>query len=263
MTLKDRVKELANEKKLSLPTLEAELGFGNGTITKWDKSTPNADKLNKVAQYFHVTMDYLLNGSIIESSNKWDDQPSINDAILNFLTDYFDNTPLEIYIDGELYTCNTDFICNVKLNDKHYYEIDDYFRKRLNMSILTLKSILTAERFVTPKDLTEIITGLNVPIEELLNLPFLSPYWMAQENFIYASFLKQGYFVHGIYTGSYPEKSTLVLSDSKDSRNIYEIDGNFYDAFINALDDFASSRIDQLIAKSKKYFSTNGEYEGF
>ena len=63
MTLKDRVKKLAQERGISLPALEAELGFGNSTIVKWDKSTPNADKLNAVAKYFDVTMDYLLNGN--------------------------------------------------------------------------------------------------------------------------------------------------------------------------------------------------------
>ena len=63
MTLKDRVKELAKKRGISLPALEAELGFGNSTIVKWDKSTPNAEKLNAVAQYFGVTMDYLLNGT--------------------------------------------------------------------------------------------------------------------------------------------------------------------------------------------------------
>ena len=63
MTLKDRVKKLAQERGISLPALEAELGFGNSTIVKWDKSTPNADKLNAVAKYFDDTMDYLLNGN--------------------------------------------------------------------------------------------------------------------------------------------------------------------------------------------------------
>lgn len=63
MTLKDRVKKLAQERGISLPALEAELGFGNSTIVKWDKSTPNADKLNAVAKYFDATMDYLLNGN--------------------------------------------------------------------------------------------------------------------------------------------------------------------------------------------------------
>ena len=60
MTLKERIKQLANAKGLSLPALEAQLGFGNGTILKWDKSTPNADKLVKVADYFNVSVDYLL-----------------------------------------------------------------------------------------------------------------------------------------------------------------------------------------------------------
>ena len=63
MTLHERIKSLADTKGISLPALEAELGFGNSTIVKWKKSTPNADKLNAVAQYFTVTMDYLLNGN--------------------------------------------------------------------------------------------------------------------------------------------------------------------------------------------------------
>lgn len=74
MTLKERIKQLADERGMSLPTLESELGFGNSTIVKWDKSTPNADKLNAVANYFNVSMDYLLNGAdkdgLSEKDNK-------------------------------------------------------------------------------------------------------------------------------------------------------------------------------------------------
>lgn len=66
MTLKDRVKQLAAERGISLPVLESELGFGNGTIVKWDKSRPNADKLNAVAKYFNVSMDYLMNGTSLD-----------------------------------------------------------------------------------------------------------------------------------------------------------------------------------------------------
>jgi len=62
MNLRDRVRELANSKGLSLPKLESELGFGNGTIVKWDKSTPNTDKLLKVANYLDVSLDYLMTG---------------------------------------------------------------------------------------------------------------------------------------------------------------------------------------------------------
>ena len=60
MTLKDRIRILANERGMSLPALEAELGFGNGTIVKWDKASPNSEKLAKVADFFHVSVDYLL-----------------------------------------------------------------------------------------------------------------------------------------------------------------------------------------------------------
>jgi len=67
MTLKDRVKAVAQERGISLPVLESELGFGNSTIVKWDKSTPNADKLNAVAKFFNVSMDYLLNGDTEKS----------------------------------------------------------------------------------------------------------------------------------------------------------------------------------------------------
>ena len=70
MNLKERIKTLANERGISLPALEAELGFGNSTIVKWDKSTPNAEKLNAVAKYFNVSMDYLLNG--VEPSKNMD-----------------------------------------------------------------------------------------------------------------------------------------------------------------------------------------------
>lgn len=70
MTLKTRIKELANAKGLSLPNLESELGFGSGTIVKWDKSTPNVDKLQKVANYLGVTIDYLVTGEKDDEQNK-------------------------------------------------------------------------------------------------------------------------------------------------------------------------------------------------
>ena len=82
MALKERIKELANAKGISLPVLESELGFGNGTIVKWDKSTPNAEKLNAVAKYFGVSMDYLLNwNSETTLTNK--DEKDIKEILAN------------------------------------------------------------------------------------------------------------------------------------------------------------------------------------
>ena len=60
MTLVDKIRALANQRDMSLPQLEVELGLGNGTISRWRSSSPNTDKLQKIAYYFNVSMDYLL-----------------------------------------------------------------------------------------------------------------------------------------------------------------------------------------------------------
>jgi transcriptional regulator with XRE-family HTH domain len=60
MTIVERIRELANNRGFSLTTLEVELGLGNGTISRWSKSAPNTDKLQKVADFFNVSLDYLL-----------------------------------------------------------------------------------------------------------------------------------------------------------------------------------------------------------
>ena len=45
---------------ISVAKLERETGIGNGTIGRWEKSTPNVDNAKKVADYFGVTVDSLL-----------------------------------------------------------------------------------------------------------------------------------------------------------------------------------------------------------
>ena len=59
MTIYDRVKELAKSRNISIRELEKRLGFGNGTISKWIDSG-SIEKVSKVANYFHVSIDYLL-----------------------------------------------------------------------------------------------------------------------------------------------------------------------------------------------------------
>lgn len=63
MTLRDRIKQLCKEKGISVNKLEMDLCFGKGYISKLDKSTPNSEKLQKIADYLEVTLDYLMNGT--------------------------------------------------------------------------------------------------------------------------------------------------------------------------------------------------------
>ncbi len=60
MGLYEKIKILSERKKISIRKLEETLGYGNGTIRRWEKQTPGVDKLEAVADYFDVSVDYLL-----------------------------------------------------------------------------------------------------------------------------------------------------------------------------------------------------------
>ena len=64
-----RIKELCSRRNITIAKLESELGFGNASIKKWEKtSSPSIDKILKVAKYFDVSIDYLLGRTDIEGS---------------------------------------------------------------------------------------------------------------------------------------------------------------------------------------------------
>lgn len=61
-----KIKELAARKKMSLAELERQAGLSSGSITKWGKSSPSLDKLEKVANILNVSLDYLADREQIE-----------------------------------------------------------------------------------------------------------------------------------------------------------------------------------------------------
>lgn len=56
----ERVKQLAEKKKISIVELEEKLGFSRNSLYSWKRNKPSVEKLQKVADYFHVSTDYLL-----------------------------------------------------------------------------------------------------------------------------------------------------------------------------------------------------------
>lgn len=56
----ERIRKLCEVNNTSIFALEKKLGFGNGTISRWDNSSPTVANLKKVADYFGVTMEELL-----------------------------------------------------------------------------------------------------------------------------------------------------------------------------------------------------------
>lgn len=64
-----RIKELCAENDMTLNKLETEVGMSAYSISKW-KSTvsPTIDKIAKIANYFNVSIDYLVGASEIRST---------------------------------------------------------------------------------------------------------------------------------------------------------------------------------------------------
>lgn len=62
MTVYERIESLRKSTGLSQGKLEKELGFSNGSVSKWKTSTPTPERLQKLADFFGVTVDYLMNG---------------------------------------------------------------------------------------------------------------------------------------------------------------------------------------------------------
>ncbi|KZK36762.1 Transcriptional regulator xre family [Lactococcus cremoris] len=56
----DRIKNLAEKRGKSLPSVSADLNFSDNLFYRWKTSNPKASDLAKVADYFHVSVDYLL-----------------------------------------------------------------------------------------------------------------------------------------------------------------------------------------------------------
>ena len=90
----DRIKELAKKQDLSINLLEEKLGYSKNTIYNLKSSKPSTERISEIADYFHVSTDYLLgrtdNPNIAgDSLNEPDDIDKIIDRAM-----FFDGKPL-------------------------------------------------------------------------------------------------------------------------------------------------------------------------
>ncbi|MCL2036431.1 MAG: helix-turn-helix domain-containing protein [Oscillospiraceae bacterium] len=94
--LPQRLKQLRTDKSINQIQLAQEMGVNQGTVGKWETGTrkPDAKTLEKLADYFAVTVDYLLgrdgdNPEIILLARKLEPLP---ESDRDFLLDNFNNT---------------------------------------------------------------------------------------------------------------------------------------------------------------------------
>ena len=55
------IRNLCAAHRITFAELERATGLGNGTIAKWDGTNPGIDTVKRVADYFRVPVDRLLN----------------------------------------------------------------------------------------------------------------------------------------------------------------------------------------------------------
>ncbi|CAI3517597.1 helix-turn-helix transcriptional regulator [Enterococcus cecorum] len=135
MTIYERIRELASEKGMSIRELENSLGFSNGLLRSWNKST-NSASLEKVANYFNVSTDYLLGRTnkrnYYELTEK--DEKNIEKQLQEMIND-LENAPMLFY------------------SEKNTDEFDDETKELLKESLKHALRIakIEAKRRYTPK----------------------------------------------------------------------------------------------------------------
>lgn len=79
-----RIRALCKQKNISMRQLEIAVGSANGTIAHWDTNRPRIDVVYAVAQYFGVSMEYLLTGEEKQAAQKDDLSPDVR-AFIDYL----------------------------------------------------------------------------------------------------------------------------------------------------------------------------------
>lgn len=69
-TVKDRVTALCTKNGITAAEVEKKLNLGNGSIDKWKKSKPRASTAAQIAEFFNVSIEYILFGEEPASTSK-------------------------------------------------------------------------------------------------------------------------------------------------------------------------------------------------
>lgn len=133
----ERLKKLCDEQKISINDLESQLNFATNTLYSWKKFVPKGANLIKVADYFDVSVDYLLGRS--DKKRYWDwtdkDERDIQKKLQELINSVSDDEGFAMFDGGSI------------------DELDEDTRKALIVSLesaLRFSKILAKKRF-TPK----------------------------------------------------------------------------------------------------------------
>lgn len=93
MDLKSRIRGLCGEHGISVARLEKDLGFANAYISQVNPETIQYSRLRKIAEYFNVSIDYLMTGE--ESTGYY-----LNDETAEIAREIYKNPELRALFDA-------------------------------------------------------------------------------------------------------------------------------------------------------------------
>lgn len=96
MGLYENIRDIAKTKGVSINRLEKELGFARSSINKFNKNTPSVEKLQQIAEYLNVTVDYLMSGEENVEKEKY----YLNDETAKAAQEIFENKDLRVLFDA-------------------------------------------------------------------------------------------------------------------------------------------------------------------
>lgn len=74
MGLYEQIRDIAKSNGYSINKLEQELGFARSSINKFNKNKPSGEKLQQIADFLKVSVDYLMTGKEPNSNTQLDSE---------------------------------------------------------------------------------------------------------------------------------------------------------------------------------------------
>lgn len=110
--MKERVKQLCKEKGVSMNAAESEMGLAKGYISKLDNSNPNQKTLQKMSDYFGVSVEFLISGKEDSREQKitslsQTEELDIIEVVLRFNGEKANDEGIELLRESLLNTCRT------------------------------------------------------------------------------------------------------------------------------------------------------------
>lgn len=140
-----RIKDTCEIKNISISQLERDLEFSPGLISRWDKSSPSADRIVAVAKYLSVSTDYILGLSEPNIDN------DIANKFINKLIVKTNNLEIEWEEEGEITNDVSDILIKIAIKHTsltfikpHIYPIYTFNFNKSKILIANVNSIITS-----------------------------------------------------------------------------------------------------------------------